>query len=65
MSDEPREIGRFIFGIRVLEQIDGSPEYQTQSMNQGVPVELVIMQLKAFLNKLEKDYFDEFDLGTK
>lgn len=59
------EIGRFGLGILVSRREDGSLEYQTQSVNQGVPIEIVIMQLKAFINKQEKDYFDEFDSGTK
>ena len=59
------EIGRFGIGIRVFRREDGSLEYQTQSVNQGVPIEIVIMQLKAIINKQEKDYFDEFNLGTK
>ena len=64
MPNEANEIGRFVLGIRVFEHTDGRTEYQTQSVNQGVPVEIVIMQLKAFLKKLEKDYFDEFNKGT-
>lgn len=64
MSEEGNEIGRFVFGIRVFLQEDGV-EYQTQSMNNGVPPETVIMQLRAFLNKMEKEYFDEFEQSTK
>jgi hypothetical protein len=40
-------------------------EYKSQSMNQGVPVEIIIMQLKAFIDRLEKDYYDEFRRGVK
>lgn len=65
MPEEPEEIGRFAFGIKVLRHADGNLEYQTRSLNQGVLVEIIIMQLRAFLNKVEKDYFDEFEQGTK
>ena len=64
MPEEPREIGKFGFGIRIVRHPDGKIEYQTQSANQGVPIEIVIMQIKAFLNNLEKDYFNNFDKGT-
>lgn len=65
MPDEHEEIGIFALGIRVFKTADGRLEYQTQSTNQGAPVEVVIMQLRAFLNKLEKDYFDEFEHSAK
>ena len=39
------EMGKFGLGIRVFRREDGTLEYQTQSVNQRVPVEIVIMQL--------------------
>ena len=64
MPDEPKEIGKFGLGIKIIRHPDGRVEYQTQSANQSVPVEIVIMQIKAFLNNLEKDYFNNFDRST-
>lgn len=64
MTEERREIGRFIFGLKVFKQPDGL-NYEIQSMNENIPVEIVIMQLKTFLNSLEKEYFDSFERGTK
>ncbi len=64
MPEETNEIGKFGFGIKILRHSDVKIEYQTQSANQGVPIEIVIMQMKAFLNNLEKDYFSNFDKGT-
>ncbi len=60
-EDEPNELGGFGFGIKILRYSDGHIEYQTQSANEGVPIEAVIMQMKAFLRNLEKDYFTTFD----
>ena len=59
MTEEPSEIGKFGFGLRILRKSDGSIMYQAQSANEKVPTEIVIMQLKAFLKKLEKNYFSK------
>ncbi len=56
----PNEIGAFAFGIRLIRQPDGSVKYQTDSVNKNVPVEIVIMQMKIFLNDLEKEYSDRY-----
>lgn len=64
MSKEPKEIGRFAFGIRLFRYSDGRTEWRLQSANEGVPNEIVIMQMKAFLRNLENDYFDNFDKNT-
>lgn len=64
MPEEPTEIGRFAFGIRVLKHDDGRVELKTQSFNESIPQEMIIMQLKAFLRNLENDYFDNYDENT-
>ena len=61
MPSEPNEVGRFVFGIRLYRYPDGTVEYRTQSRNQGIPIEIVLMQLKAFLRNQENDYFDKYD----
>ena len=63
-NEQPTEIARFGFGIKLLRYPDGKAEFETQSVNEGIPVEIVIMQMRAFLNSLEKDYFNKFDKGT-
>ena len=60
MPEEPIEIGRFVFGIKVLRNSDSSISYATQSGNENVPIEVVIMQLKTFIRDLEEDYFKKF-----
>ena len=50
----------FGFFIEVKEDFSILPE-KAKILNQGVPMELVIMQMRAFLYKVEKDYFDEFN----
>ena len=63
MDEERREIGRFTFRLVVHKRADGSLEYETEKLNDNIPVEIVIMQLKAFLNGLEKEYFSSFESG--
>lgn len=65
MTDESREIGRFAYWLRVLKLSDGNLQYEPQSVNENIPIKIIIMQLKALINKLEKDYFDEFEKGSK
>lgn len=64
MKSVPIEISRFGFGIKLLRHQDGKTEFQTQSANEGVPIEIVIMQMRAFLNNLDREYFDNFDENT-
>lgn len=53
-----QEIGRFGFGIRLF--LDGDKlVWRTDSVNQGVPPEVVVMQMKKFVQKLEKDFYEE------
>lgn len=64
MPESSTEIGRFGFGIRIIRHEDGRVEYQTESANQGVPTEIIIMQIKAFLKNLEDEYFDSFNKNS-
>ena len=61
MPEEPKIIGRFAFGITLYRHPDGKIEYRTQSRNEGIPTEIVLMQLRAFLRNQENDYFDKYD----
>lgn len=61
MEEENNKVGEFGFAIMGLRQPDGNTEYQTSIINQNIPSEVIIMQLKAFLANVEKDYFDKFN----
>ena len=61
MSKKEPETLSFGFGIRVIKKPDGQEEYQTRTSHEGVSSEIVIMQLRAYLHALEKDYFDDFN----
>ena len=60
MAEEPHEIGRFAFLLRIFRSPDGNLQYEPQSINENIPIEIVIMQLKTFLNNLETNYFNAF-----
>ena len=57
---EDNEIGQFMFGIRLFTNPDGSTNYEIKSAKDGIIPEIVIMQIKIFLKKLDKDYFNNF-----
>ena len=61
---QEKEVGRFAFVLRALAGKDGKTRFEAKSMNQNVPLELAIMQLKAFLRNLENEYFDNYDRST-
>lgn len=63
MSEEPREIGRFAYLLKIFKLPDGNLQYEPQTVNDKIPIEIIIMQLKAFLNSIEKEYFDSFQQG--
>ena len=58
--EKPVAIGKFGLGLKVLKYPDGRTEYQIQKINKGIPIQIVIMQIKAFLKNLEKEYFEKF-----
>lgn len=60
MSEKEPEVISFGFGIRVIKKPDGQEEYQTRTSNEGVSTEIVIMQLRAYLDAIEEDYFNDF-----
>ncbi|HLC58375.1 MAG TPA: hypothetical protein VJI68_00790 [Candidatus Nanoarchaeia archaeon] len=62
---EPEEIGRFVIGIRYLKYQNGSLEYRFDSANRGIQKEIVLMKLKAYINKLKKDYYANFEASFK
>lgn len=61
--EENKEMG---FGLRIngIKSPDGKIGWAFDSINRSVPIEVVAMQLKAFLRNIENDYFDGFDKYT-
>ena len=54
---EQIEIAKFAFGIRGVIQPDNRVMYFSDNNNNQVPKEIVILQLKALIKKMEKEYF--------
>jgi len=65
MAEPPKETGKFAFGIKILQYQDGTVSYQTTTGNDGVPIEVVILQLKTFLQDLEREYYVKFSTQKK
>ena len=61
MSRNKNEHGEFFLSIRYMQDSDGVFDYSTGSENQGVPTELVLMQLRAYIKNMEREYFKDFD----
>ena len=61
MEEEKNNIGEFGFVIVTRQNADENFHYQTRIINRKVPLELIAMQLRAFLAQLEKEYFDTFN----
>ncbi len=54
-------MGRYLIGITFHLTEEGKIDYYTKSLNEKVPLESVVMQLKALLKKLEEQYNYEFN----
>lgn len=54
------------FGLRIsgVKTPGGKFGWAFDCFNKSVPMEVVAMQLKAFLRNIENDYFDTFDKHT-
>ena len=59
-----KETARFGFGIRLFNSPKGEVAISVQAVNNGVPEEIVLMKMRAWLQQQEKDYFNDFDKGT-
>ena len=56
-------VGMFGLGIKAFRRPSGKIEHQLQSSNKNIPIEIALMQVRAFLRHMEQDYFDRFDKG--
>jgi hypothetical protein len=57
-------IGSFTLGMQLIMNDDGTLKCDSNWMNAGVPIEMVALQIRAFLNQIEQDYFSQFDKDT-
>jgi len=58
-----KETGRFAFGIRVF-LYDNKVQIAVQARNEGIPLEIVLMKMRAWLRQQENAYFNSFDNTT-
>ncbi|MBI3032955.1 hypothetical protein HYY69_05755 [Candidatus Woesearchaeota archaeon] len=54
----------FAFAIKVISDEEGNKKYQSIALNNDIPTETIIMQMKAYLKNLEDQYYDDFEAGT-
>ena len=60
---EPDEkmVGVFALGLRAFQQPSGQIVWRLDSRNQGIPMEIILTQIRAWLKSMENDYFNNFD----
>ena len=63
-QSEPKPVANFALGLRLLQFPNGKTAINLETLNNGVPIEMIIMQLRAFLRRMEKDYFNNIDKST-
>jgi len=52
-----------IFAVIIRDSLGNieNPDWKINILNQGVPTEVIIMQLKCLLRNFTSDYFSEFN----
>lgn len=60
MGAEEKEIGRFVFGVKTFQDSEGKIEVEVKSANEGIPDEIIIMNMKGFLERVEKNFYERF-----
>ena len=60
MTSNETLTGRFVLGINLYRTPDNQTRTEFQSVFQDIPIELVIMQLRAFVRSLDSGYFSNF-----
>jgi len=54
-----QELPKFAIGIHEVRMPNGEAGYELRSVNKGVPIEVVLTQLKCFLRKMNEDYYHQ------
>ncbi len=57
---DTKENARFYFLIESLPDYEGNYSYSTQIVHLNIPIEIVIMKMRAFLRSVEGDYYQNF-----
>ena len=58
---ENKEKSMFAAVISSADEINNNHDWKISTLNNGVPVETVIMQLKALIKNFENSYFNDFN----
>lgn len=61
MEENINEKKFFGFAIEATQEYTGELKHQTKTINNGIQTEIVIMKMRAFLENIEKEYFDDFN----
>ena len=56
---EFKVIGKFMFSIVMFEREDGSIGWAYNYINNGVPTEIILAPIKAFVREQEDKYYNE------
>lgn len=56
---EEKEIKAFVFGIRFAGYFDSKLQYKVQIIDEGVPREVIMLQLKSILRNFEREYYNK------
>ena len=64
MLDANNKEKTFNFIIEEIKQPDGSTTYKTLVTNTLFEEELIIMQMRAYLQRIERNYFNSFDQAS-
>lgn len=54
----------FAFAIKIVNTSEGDKKYQSIVLNNDIPTETIIMQMKAYLKSLEDQYYNDFEAGA-
>jgi hypothetical protein len=58
---EEKLVGMFALGLRAFQLPNGQINWQLQSKIEGLPIEIILTQVRAWLRSMENDYFNNFD----
>ncbi len=59
--NELNEVGHFVINMKAFIRENGSLSYSFEFGNENIPLEIVLMHIRAFLGNQEREYFADFD----